>query len=239
MTAGDLLALCLFDAGIVGTGQVASAQDSNLALVRLNFMLGEWQVKRWLVYHLRDLSVVSTGAQSYSIGPGGDISYGVRPDRIEKAFFRQLVQSQPNRIDYPLDLLESREDYDDIALKQLQSFPMVLFYDSDFPLGRLYPWPVMQPNIYELHVNVKEVLSQVPSLSTTVNLPLEYYNGLHWNMVVRLMAGYGVPMDPTKVQLAKEGLASIRGAETQIARLKMPTDLARPGIYNPYSDQIR
>lgn len=239
MTAGDLLNLALFDAGVIGTGQVASAQDSNNALVRLNFMLGEWQVQRWLVWHLLDMSIVSTGAQFYTIGPGGDIPMTQRPDRIEAAFFRQLVQSQPNQIDYPLDVLEAREDYNNIALKNLSSFPMVLFYDSAFPLGKLYPWPIMQPNIYELHVSVKDLLTQVATLATTVNLPLEYYNAIHWNMAVRLRTAYDLPPKPADIALAKKALGVIRGANTQIARLTMPTDLQRPGIYNPYSDQIR
>jgi hypothetical protein len=162
-----------------------------------------------------------------------------RPDRIEAAFFRQLVQSQPNQIDYPLDLLQSREDYNLIALKNLKSFPMTLFYDSAYPLGRLYPWPIMQANIYELHVSVKDLLTQVAGLSTALSLPMEYYNAIHWNMVVRLRQAYDLPEQPAAIALAKKALGVIRGANTQIARLQMPQDLQRPGIYNPYSDQIR
>lgn len=238
-TAGDILTLALFDAGIVATGQVPNAQDSNNALTRLNYMLAEWEHQRWLVWHLLDLSIVSTGAQSYSVGPGGDIDIVRAPDRLEAAFFRQLVQSQPNQIDYPLDILQSREDYNLIALKNLRSFPMTVFYDSSFPLGRVYPWPIMQPNIYELHLSVKEVLSQIPLLNTVLTFPAEYYNAILYNMAVRLRQAYDLPEQPSAIALAKKSLNVIRGANTQIARLQMPTDLQRPGIYNPYSDQVR
>ena len=238
-TALDLATLCLFDAGVVGTGQTASAQDSALFLQRLNFMLAQWQDERWLVYHTTDNAKVSNGSLFYTVGPGGDFPLNFTPDRLEAAFFRQTVQSQPNQIDYPVELLEAREDYNNIALKQLQSFPQLCFYDSDYPLGKVYFWPVAQANLYELHITLKAQLAQVANLATTFVLPLVYFNALHYNMVVRLRDAYDLPPKPGAVQLAKAALNAMRKANTQIARLVMPNDLVRPGIYNPYSDQIR
>lgn len=240
MTTGlDLANLCLFDSGVVGTGQTASGQDSALFLTRLNFMLDEWSNERWLVYHNVDISKVSTGAQSYTVGPAGDYPRTERPDRLEAAFFRQLVQSQPNQIDYPLEILQSRGDYNNIALKQLVSFPQCIFYDSAYPLGVIYPWPVPQAAIYEVHINVKEILSELVNLQATITLPKVYFNALHYNMVVRLRNAYDLPEKPRDVQLAKAALNAMRKANTQIGRLTMPQDLVRPGIYNVYSDQIR
>lgn len=240
MTTGlDLANLCLFDAGVVGTGQTASGQDSAFFLQRLNFMLDEWSNERWLVYHNVDISKVSTGAQSYTVGPAGDYPRTERPDRLEAAFFRQLVQSQPDQIDYPLEILQSRGDYNNIALKQLISFPQCIFYDSAYPLGVIYPWPVPQAAIYEVHINVKEILSELANLQATITLPKVYFNALHYNMVVRLRNAYDLPEKPRDVQLAKAALNAMRKANTQIGRLVMPQDLVRPGVYNPYSDQIR
>lgn len=238
-TALDIINLALFDSGVIGTGQTASAQDANNALVRLNYMVSEWQDQRWLVYHLVDVSKVSTGAQSYTVGPAGDYNVVERPDRLEAAFFRQLVQSQPNQIDYPLELLQSREDYNNIALKQLASFPQCIFYDSDYPLGRIYPWPVPQADIYEVHLSLKAILSNFAALNSVINLPKVYFNALHWNLALRLREAYDLPPKPMTIQLAKKALNVIRGANAQIARLVMPMDLVRPGIYNPYSDQVR
>lgn len=240
MTTGlDLANLCLFDAGVVGTGQAASGQDGALFLTRLNFMLDEWSNERWLVYHLIDTSKVSTGAQSYTVGPAGDFVAVERPDRLEAAFFRQLVQSQPNQIDYPLEILQAREDYNNIALKNLVSFPQCIFYDSAYPLGVIYPWPVPQANIYEIHLSLKAILSELANLAATIVLPKVYFNALHYNMVVRLRNAYDLPEKPRDVQLAKAALNSMRKANTQIGRLTMPQAMSRPGIYNVYSDQIR
>lgn len=235
----DILNLALFDAGVVGTGQTASAQDIQQAFTRMNFMLAEWNRKRWLIYHLVDVAKVSTGAQSYTVGPAGDFNVSVRPDRLEAAFFRQLVQSQPNQIDYPLNIVESRETYNEIALKNLTSFPDCIFYDPVYPVGVVYPWPIPQAAIYEVHLTLKEVLAQFANLNQVISLPNEYFSALHWNMAVRLRAGYDLPPRPDHITLAKDALNTIRGANAAISRLKMPTELVRPGIYNPYSDQIR
>jgi hypothetical protein len=238
-TAYNLIALALFDAGILGTGQAMTGQDASLALLRLNFMLQEWKAKRWLVYHTVDTGVVSTGAQSYTVGPGGAFNLPDAPDRLEAAFFRQLTQSQPNQIDYPLDLLQSREDYNNIALKQLASFPQNVFYDSSYPLGNVFYWPIPQASIYELHITTKEVLQDIPNPNSPVILPKVYNNAIHWNLAVRYREAYGLAPRPGHVALAKTALSSMRKANTQIARLTLPQDLARPGIYNPYSDQVR
>lgn len=237
-TPNDIIKLALKDSGVIGIGQTPSAEDTNDAFTRLNWMLAQWSKKRWLVYHLLDIAFTSTGALSYTVGVGQQFNVK-RPDRLEGAYFRQLIQSQPNQIDYPLELIESRETYSQIALKQLVSFPNYIFYDSAYPVGFVYPWPLPQANIYEVHILVKETLTQFTSLSQSIILPDEYYAALFYNLCARLRPAYQMPPDQTVVALAKDALGVIRGSNTQIPRLVLPTDLVRPGIYNVYSDQVR
>jgi hypothetical protein len=235
-----LIALALRDAGIIGVGQTALAEDVNDMFTRLNFLLAQWQRKRYLVWGLENLSIVSTGAKSYSVGPGGDIPTPVRPDRLEDGnFFRQLVQSSPNQVDYQLELLESWEDYNRITLKQLVTFPEFIFYDpAPYPLGQLYPWPVPQANIYEIHILVKRQLSEFAALTEKLIIPNEYFQALYLNLAVIARTAYRLPMDEVLVQRAKESMQVIRGANTALARLRMPASLVRPGVYNVFSDQI-
>jgi hypothetical protein len=234
-TPNDLLTLALKDAGVVGIGQTPLAYDMNDAFTRLNYMMAQWQRKRWLIYHLVTYSINSTGAQTYTIGPAGNIVTPVRPDKIESAYFTQF-SSNPLPVDYPLRLIDAREDYNNITLKTLTTFPEYLFYDSGWPLGVLYPWPIMQSGLYTLNVTVKEQLSQFTTLTQTINLPLEYLAALHYNMCVRLRAAYQMPADAALVALAKDALNVIRNANAQIPLLKLPKELARSGIYNIYSD---
>jgi hypothetical protein len=235
-TPNDLFTLMLKDAGVTGLGQTPSAEDINDTWSRCNMMLSQWQRKRWLIWHLVDIAKISTGATSYTVGPGQDFNVA-RPDRLESAFFRQ-VNISPYAPDYVLEILESREDYNKIALKTLPAFPQFIFYDAAYPTGIVYPWPVPQSALYEVHITVKETLSGFTSLSQTINLPPEYYAAIFYNLAVRTRPAYGMGPDPTLTALAKDSLNVIRNANTQIPRLSMPDDLVRQGVYDVYSDRI-
>lgn len=235
-TPSDIISLALRDSGVLGVGQTASAEDTADCFTRLNWMIGQWKRKRWLIYHLIDVSVVTTGAQSYTVGPGGDYDTP-RPDKLEFAYLRQIVPSQPSPVDWPLDILASREDYSRIALKNMTSFPQVIFYDSGWPMGRVYPWPIPQANLYEVHLVLKDQLGEFTSLSQDVNLPPEYEAALFYNLAVRLRPAYQLPPDPSLVALATDALNVIRNANAQIPRLTLPRRLVSPGgKYNIYGD---
>ena len=237
ITPADLITLALKQTGVLGVGQTATAEDMNDGLVLLNMMLGQWSRKRWLLYHLLDASKISTGALSYSIGSGGDINV-IRPDRIEDAFVRFVNQTAPNQVDTPLTVLPSREDYDRIPLKGQIGFPQVVFYDSGFPLGSVYVWPVPAAGLYEIHLILKADLGQLTSLTQRISLPPEYQEALLYNLAVRLCENWGRPQRPGTMALAKSSLAVLRAANTQIATLRMPDGLVR-GRYNVYSDSWR
>lgn len=239
-SAADIVRLVLKDTGVLGVGQTATAEDTNDVFDTMNMMIGEWASKRWLLYRLQDLSIVSTGAETYTVGPSGDIDTGTeqRPDRLEDGcFFRQLITaSSPNKIDYPLAILESREDYSRIGLKQLSTIPQFIFYDPVFPLGVLYPWPVMQPTQYELHILVKKQLAQFDNLADSINLPSQYYGALRYNTACRVRSMYQLPADPQLLALATDSLSTIRNMNAAVPRLRMPLGLGRGGKYNIYSD---
>lgn len=234
-TAGDLIAFSLREAGVVGVGQTPQAQDVNDGLTLLNSMIAQWRRRRWLVYTLEDHVLQADGSLFYTVGAGGDFNI-TRPDTIEAAFFRQNVGTEPNNVDYPLMPIRARENYNEIALKSLASFPQVYFYDSGWPLGKLYVWPLPNSS-YELHINTKVPLQQFTSLVEEIDMPPEYEEALHYNLAVRLKPMYGLPPDPTIINLAKLALNTIKNANAQIALLSMPKDLIRGSLYNIYSDQ--
>lgn len=234
--ASDLISLALTDSGVLGVGQTAQTQDLNDALRRLNMMLGQWTQRRWLVYHLVDTSKVCTGAQSYTVGTGGDFNI-TRPAAIEGAYIRQVAPASPTPVDYWLGQIMSREDYSQLALKSLAASPPDrFFYDSDFPNGRIYPWPIPSSS-WELHILTRAVLQQFAALTDTVNLPPEYEEAIYTNLMVRLRAAYQFKADPVMVGLAKAALNTVRRANFQIGALGLPATLRRGLNYNVYSDR--
>lgn len=234
-TALDLITLALKDAGTLGVGQTPLPEDTNDAFTTLNGMLSLWQKKRWLVYHLVELTKTATGAQSYTVGPGGDFSITYRPDEIDYAFVRQLVPSVPNQVDYSVRILNSREDYSRITLKSMGPFPQAVWYDAAFPLGNLYFWP-LPSTAYEMHIGVKEALQSFTNLTDSVNLPPEYVEAIRWNLGARLRPMYQLDPDPTITALAQASLDTIRSVNAQIPLLRMPSGLRNRNRYNIYSD---
>lgn len=331
----------------MGVGQTALAEDITDTWARLQWMLQQWQRKRWLVYHLVDYAVVATGQQVYTFGPGGQIntnstpsyslqgvgvniggagfavndtvnlvpgpnsgaavtqpqikvtSIGVggvitsfnitnagvlvsplasiftqgatsgvgvgatfnlpiwnmlparvvsastvsqRPDKIDSAFLRQIQNASPNQVDYPLQILESREDYNRIRLKSLVSFPGAVFMDAGWPLSSVFCYPVPQGGgIYELHLTIKEQLPcRFATLATLITLPMEYYEAIVANLAWRLRSKYQIPSFPGDPLpgMVKDSLAVLRGANTEIAELTIDPNLTRSGLYNIFSDTI-
>jgi hypothetical protein len=259
-TVLDLCTRALKDAGALGIGQSANADEITDAWASLQWMLQQWQNQRWMVYHLVTQVVTSTGQTTpYSVGPGAQFasvsgsanasalaSQAIttkRPDRIESAFFRQLTNTSAGPVDFPLKLLSSMENYNQICLKQLSTFSLSAFYDPAWgtsQLGQLYvyPWPLA--NLYAVGITVRETLpASFASLATVVNLPFEYFQAIVSNLALVLRPKYGLgtwPGDLVPLQ-AKNGLRVIQAGNTAIAELGMPVELARRGIYNIYSDQ--
>ena len=236
---GDLISLALKDAGVLGVGQVPLAEDSNDSLARLNMMVSQWNRRRWLVFNLVDSYLQCTGAQSYTVGPGGDFNIA-RPASVNAAFMRMQPgpngQPGPSSVDYNLEMIDAREDWNKIQVKGISSFSYYCFYDSGYPLGRVYFWPVPQ-SIYEIHITTMAPISQFTALNQAINLPPEYYEALLYNLMQRLRVGYRLPPDEEINGLARAALQTIRTSNTQVPRLSVPNDLKGRGKYNIYSDQ--
>jgi hypothetical protein len=225
-TALDLIKLAQKMAGMLAVGQTPLAEDSNDALLLLNSMLASWTQNRWLVYHLNDVFVPATGAISYTVGPAGDFNI-VRPDRIESIYVR-LQRGVGTSIDYPLQQIETYEEYADIGYKSLRSFPSIAFYDSDFPLGKLYIWPIPNPQ-FDIHMLVKEILPHDLALTDQIMLPPEYHEAILYNLCGRICLLYQLQVEPGVVALARAALNTIKVANHRVPELKMPAGLLRRG----------
>lgn len=222
-TAGDLIAFALRTAGVVGVGQTASAEDANDGLVLLASMLAQWQRERWLVPALVDTAFVSTGATSYTVAPTGNFAIA-RPDKLNAAYVR-LLSSAPLSVDYPLAIIEAREDWSMITVKTLPSFPVAVFYDSAWPTGVLHVWPVPIAAIYEIHIVTKTILPVYTALTDPITLPPDYTEALIYSLAVRLCINYGMEPRPSLVGALRLTMNTLRMANTQIAVLGMPPGL--------------
>lgn len=287
-TARDIIVRALEDVGVIGVGQTPLAADVNFGLSRLNAMIGQFNRRRWLVFHTVDIASPTTGLNVYSVGLGQNFDIP-RPDKLEDGcYFRQYFSSAPGSsnsnfpftvggsdfngdfnsdfggsgtpvlisqppgyaVDYPLTLLQSREDWNRIALKNMSSWPAFIFYDpastmmvppaggAAVPTGFLYVNPIPLAGMFELHILVKDVLSTLANLSTVLTTPPEYEEAFEYNLAIRFAAKYQIDATKEVLGLAMAAMATIRSANTQVPLLDLPVGLTSNGSrYNIWSDR--
>lgn len=223
----QLLTNALTDSGVIGIDESIEQPILNRAFTQANWLLAQWARKRWLVYRIQDYSFVSTGAQTYNVGLKQTVDINPRPDRLEYAFLRFLNSGQPPQfpVDIPIDIIQSHEDYSRIPVKNIGSIAWRIFYDPVWPVGLLFPWPIPQSGLYELHVGFKVVLPRFASLQDKINFPPEYEAALNWCLARRLRVSYQMPADPTIDALARDALNTIRLANSAVGVLRMPRAL--------------
>lgn len=244
-TAGDVVNAAAKKSGILGLGQTLDQADTNDALSDLSDMLSQWSEKRWLIWNELEFAVTSTGqAVPYTVGPGGQFNMTPRPSRIEFAFLRQLVG--PNAaggnlpVDYPLEVIPSKEEYSRLSLKGLISFPKYVFLDTAYPMALLAVYPYPNAGIYQVHIIVKNTFPTALTMPSSFNnVPPMGIPAMKFNLARRLRQAYGKGKSPDVElnALATDALETMRNAQTQIPELQMPKILVYPAKYNILSDQ--
>ena len=225
-----------------------NSKDVYDAFGLMMMMLAQWQRKRWLVWNEVETTMVSTGANFYTIGRGLDFN-APRPDKIHSAWVtlgpgsfgddgvvlpeelpfplgQQPVARTPNMVDIPLSIIEAREDWATIAIKDLKSIPAAVFYDSSFPTARLYFWPVPPANTYQMHVTTKAALPDYDALDNTLDMPPEYTDALVSNLACKIIVASGGQISPFLAGQARASLETIKMANSQIPLLSMPAALS-------------
>lgn len=230
----ELITLALKDIGALGIGQSISPEDTADALATLNMMLGQWSAERLSIYHLIDTAIPSTGAQSYTVGSGGDFNIA-RPIKINAAYARLTSSGAGNAIDYPIRLIDAREDYAKISVKSLVSFPEWAFYDSAFPLGNLALYPVPNSS-FELHIVTMDVLPQFTDSAAQISLPDPYLAAIRYNLAIYLAPSYQIQPMGALVQLAMNAKRVVKRMNVQIPSLTMPRGIVSKSRYNIYGD---
>lgn len=239
-TVNDVLTEAFKKSGLLGLGQTMDGGDMVSGLADLNDMIAQWNTQRWMVWDLVTLGFVSTATSPLTVGNGGNFNVTVRPDRIESAFQRQLVSSGLD-VDTPIEIIPSREEYNRLSLKSLQSFGLYAFYDNSYPLGNLYLYPIPNASTYEIFISIKNAIPvyTIAQLATTIAIPAQYIPAIKFNLAKRFRQAYGKGMrpDPELNALAQSSLEIVKQSNLQIPELVMPNVLVRQTSgYNILSD---
>ena len=224
-TARQIITLAFKEAGVLGVGQSLLTEDINDGYTYMTRMMKQWQMKRWLVPALTTINALGDSAKTHTVGPGGYFDYSVRPDKINSAYFIQ-TNTGSTPVSNPLIDLLSKEAYDRIAIKDLNSFPTHFFYDNQWAngFGNIYIWPIPS-NQYRIYLTIKTDLGFPTTVDSLFDLPDEYLEAIHYNLAIRLCSGYQTDPQRSTKELAKASLNTIRNANTQVPSMIMPTAL--------------
>src|SRR5512147_410555 len=191
-TAREFITLAMKEAGVLGVGQSLLPDDVNDGFTLLNRMFAQWQKKRWLVPSLYEIAAAGNSQKSNLIGPGQYYN-APRPDKIQTAYFRQLNGGgTSNQVSFPLIPIWSWEDYANVQLKELNSWPQYFFYDAAYPYGNVYIWPI-PTSAYEIHLVCKSPIGFTVQLQTgrITAAGAGYTNGNYVNIPFVALTGFG------------------------------------------------
>lgn len=182
-TARTLIEQSLKKINVLGQGQTLSSNEAADALNALNNMLDSWSVEGGLIYTRATDTFNATGAQSYTIGSGGDVNI-VRPIIIDAITISQ------GGTDYSVGQI-GRDSYTGITDKAVQGVPESFYYDNNSPLSNLYLWPVATAG-YTVNIYSLKPLSSFTGLTTDVALPPSIARGIVLNLALELCPDYGI-----------------------------------------------
>lgn len=128
------------------------------------------------------------------------------PTRIVSGFTRLVTLAN---LDYPFDIID-QVTYQNIGIKNLPGpWPTAVYYDRQFPIGMLYVYKVPQIG-GSVHLWTDYVFQNFPNLNTALTAPTGYTIALWSNLAVLLAPGYGRPVTPDLMGLAKSSKAAIK-----------------------------
>jgi len=217
--------------GATGKGETPDNDEATDGLAALNTMLDNWKLDRLLVYQIVQTSHTWPAATtSRTIGASGNFAV-VRPDEIDSAFVRDASNQ-----DSPLTVLEDRKQYDSIVIKSTQStLPQLLFYDTAYPLGVIYLYPVPSEQV-TLLLNTWQTLQSFATLTTELALPPGYQRAIEYNLAIEIAPDYGRIVDPQVTMIASQSKSAIMGRNQPSMIAQLDSAIAGASRYDIYSD---
>ena len=202
-TALDVISGALRVLQVASDDVTLTASEANDALTALNTMVDSWSLDSLMTVNISSESFALTpGQQAYTIGTGGIFNTS-RPIQIN-----QLSYSL-NGIDYPIQMV-GYDDWAMILLKSLStSYTQYAYYDTAYPLGTLYLYPI--PNAATtLTVYSEKPFMSFSDLSTDYQFPPGYLAALKFNLSIHLAPEYQTTAGQDVILLAANAKAAIR-----------------------------
>lgn len=172
-TVRNLITETMQDISVLSPGDALSETMGTAVLRKLTRLFDNLNAEQSGVYGSSPNSYTLTaGHNPHTIGPTAstpDFIVTQRPVSIDAA--NLVVPAGTSSIHYPLDLV-NQDWYASLSLPALTTWPSSLFYSTDWPVGRIYLFPVPDA-AYGLQLWTRTVLADL-TLDDAVSFPPGY-----------------------------------------------------------------
>jgi len=226
-TAHDIIKAAFRIGGITVKGETPDAEEIQDALDALNDLIYSISNDSLNIYGRTEESfALSSGQSSYTIGPGGDFNTS-RPTDIISAYVRL------GTVDYPIQTI-SAEFYTQISVKSISGIPEYLYYEGNYPLGKikLYPAPTSG---YTLFLLCEKPLEQL-DLNEVISLPPGWGRYLKNQLAIEIASEYGQPVPQSAVITAREAKGMIKRGVAKKNPITWPSSNVYKNIYTGYNN---
>lgn len=185
-SADRIITQAMRNAGLISDIDTPTTDQYAAYLPRLNDLINFYQtqgLKLWLQY---DLSVpLVAGQEKYSISPTGDVVM-TKPTRIlDNGYFLDT-----NGVRRPLMMI-SRDEWTRLSNHTTSGSLSSYFVDKQQNSLDVYVWnlPDATAATGTLHVLIQQQVTNLVTVSDTMNFPQEWFIALHWGLADEIATG--------------------------------------------------
>lgn len=198
-TAQTLIKSALRVIGALATGETPTNDELNDGLQAMQFMFRHWSAKNIRLYYITKTTHTLGSSTYYTIGSGGDM------DETRPVSIRGGYVTDSNSFDHVLTIIDERR-YNSLSLKSLTGTPEYLWYSPEYPLGKIYLWPIGGGT---LNLDCLKPLSEPTLITSSISFPPEYDEAIKYNLAIRLAPEYGKAVSQEVKELAISNMRDI------------------------------
>lgn len=210
-TIGDEITAALQDLNLLAAGRTPAADDSALALSRVNDWIDGLATEPLTIHQITRSTWTITTASSYTVGTGATVSVA-RPDRASDI---TNIGYQDTSVSPTLETLFGRvlteDEYEGIAQKGLTGvYPQAWYYSPTVATGTLKPWPVPTGSSLQGVIYTRTPLAEFTALTDTITLPRGYRRFFRTNLLIEMADAFNADVSPRQERLARESKSAIK-----------------------------
>lgn len=209
VTGTVIITDALLEIGKIQPGESLSADYGQMGLSRLNQIADDWTAEKVASYAQSFLTFTFVPSLTpHTIGPSvATFTVDERPVAIDSANVIQTTTNPSVRI--PI-VIRDWQWWDAQSTPDVEtSYPTDLYYQPDYPNGKLFFWPVPS-QAYDVEL-VMRLIQSTFTISGTTDLPPGYQRAYTMTLAEDLCGIFGEPMPeglPKKAMLARNRIFS-------------------------------